>query len=654
MSSTHLSAGAESGSLAPGYILTPQGRVFGGAALIVLAVLVAYWPAHNGGFVFDDELLIQYNPMIKAADGLYRYWFTKEALDYWPVTNTTFWLEWRLWKMDTAGYHATNIVLHIVDVLLIWVVLKKLGVPWPWLAALLFAVHPINVESVAWISQRKNVLALLFFLLSILWWLCADAARTENTVIGHGDSARKKPLEECGRHWGLWYILSVLAFVLAMLSKGSVATLPFVLLLIVWWQKGIIRWRDWLWVAPFFVVAVVLTLVDLWFQTHGGGQVIREATPIQRLLGAGAVVWFYLGKALLPVHLAFIYPQWRIDAANPLWWLPLTAASALTGFLVWQRNSVQAGWVRPVLFAWLFFCIALFPVMGFTDVGYMMHSLVSDHYEHIALIAVVALLATACRALYEKLRATSFAQLVPVGAGGVALVFLVLSWQQSGLYASALILFGDAVQKNPDSWLAQCNYGLELSRSDKAEEAIPYFQKALELNPACAAAHFDWANALVDLNRRQEALNHYRQAIKMAPEYADAHYRLGTLLESLNQPDDAEQEYRRAIEAKLDHAQAQNSLGLILASRKQFSDAATHFQQAIDGDSDFVQAYINLASAYAALGRYADAIQVDRQAWQMANAMDAQMAEGVAARLRFYQYRLSGAGEKPTAGIEAQ
>ncbi len=359
------------------------------------------------------------------------------------------------------------------------------------------------------------------------------------------------------------------------------------------------------------------------------------------------MVWFYLGKGLLPVHLAFIYPQWKIDAANLLWWLPLLAAFALTVFLIWQRNSSRAIWVRPVLFAWLFFCIALFPVMGFTDVGYMLHSLVSDHYQHIAVIAVVAPLATAGSALYEKLKATSFAKLVPIVAGAVALLFLGLSWQQSRLYASALVLFEDSVKNNPDSWLAQCDYGLELSRQGRGEEAIPRFQKALELNSICAAAHYHWANTLVDLNRQQEALDHYRQAIKMFPEYADVHYRLGTLLESLNQPDHAEEEYRRAIEAKLDHAQAHNSLGLILASRKQFSDAATHFQQAIDADPEFVQAYINLASADAASGQYADAIRVGRQALAMASTIDPELARGVAARLKFYQDRLSGAAEKP-------
>ncbi len=221
--------------------------VFGGAALIAVVVVIAYWPAHHGGFVLDDELLLVHNPMIKAHDGLYRYWLTKEALDYWPITNTTFWLEWRLWGMNTTGYHATNLILHIIDSLLIWLILKRLAIPWPWLAAMLFAVHPINVESVAWISQRKNVLALLFFLLSILWWLNAEDERKAL------DESRKHKAKKTSRrsHFLLWYSVSLLAFVLAMLSKGSVAILPAVLLLIIWWQRGTVTWHDCLRYAHF-------------------------------------------------------------------------------------------------------------------------------------------------------------------------------------------------------------------------------------------------------------------------------------------------------------------------------------------------------------------------------------------------------------------
>jgi protein O-mannosyl-transferase len=654
MSSMDSSSSIRNSQMAPGRIFTPQALAFGGATLIAVAVLIAYWPAHNGGFIFDDELLLAYNPMIKASDGLYRYWFTKEALDYWPVTNSTFWLEWRLWEMNTSGYHATNIILHIFDAILIWLVLQRLAVPWPWLAAMLFAVHPVNVESVAWITQRKNLLALLFFLLSILWWLNADA-QAFSKVATSGRAEEKK--SSSWRHTipSFWYVLSLLAFILAMLSKGSVAVLPLVLLLIIWWRRGQITWGDVVRSAPFFVVAAALTAVDLWFQTHGTGNVIREVTPLQRLLGAGAVVWFYLDKAVAPFDLAFIYPQWDIQPRNLLWWLPTIAAMAVTACLVWNRNSPTAKWVRPILFAWLFFCLALLPVMGFTDVGYMLHSLVADHYQQIALIAVMGLAAAALGYSAKRLQGTLFPKAIATAAGVIVLLFIYLTWQQSRLYSNALVLFENTVKKNPYSWIVQSDYGLELSRHGKPEEAIPHFQAALELNPLCAAAQFHWGNALADLDRPQEALDHYRQAIKIVPSYAFAHYRLGVALQFLGRDEEAEQEYRRALEDKFDYGEAHNSLGTMLATRKQFADAVDQFQQAIQSDPDYLQAHINLASAYAALGRYTDAINIAQQALKMARAYDqAKIAEGIEARLKFYQDRLSGPANKPAAGGAAK
>jgi tetratricopeptide (TPR) repeat protein len=653
MSSIDLSTSAAAGEMEPIYLLTPQSRGFGGAVLIAVAVLWAYWPALNGGFVFDDELLLANNPMIRASDGLYRYWFTKEALDYWPITNSTFWLEWRLWGMNTTGYHATNIILHICDALMIWLVLRRLAVPWPWLAAMLFAVHPVNVESVAWITQRKNVLALLFSLLSILWWLNADGQPFINPATLRRGSP-KQSLRSNRTTFSIWYFLSLLVFVAAMLSKGSVAIVPLGMLLIVWWRHGRITWHDLIHCAPFFIVAGALTAVDLWFQTHGTGDVIREATPIQRLLGAGAVIWFYLGKALLPVNLAFIYPQWDIQTGNLFWWLPTFAALAVTAFLMGKRNSRQTFWIRPVLVAWLFFCIALMPVMGFADVGYMRHSLVADHYEHIALIGVVALAATAFCFGYKKFHAKLFSRAIAAVAGIIVLLFTVLTWQQSRLYANALALFGDTVKKNPDSWIVQSDYGLELSRRGKPEEAISHFQAALRLNPACAAAHFHWGNALADLNRPLEAIDHYRQAIKEVPNYAEAHYRLGMTLQFLDRPEEAEQEYHMTLESKPDHAEVHNSLGLMLAARKQFLDAVDHFQQAVEANPEYLPAYINLASACAALGRYSDAVNFAQQALKIARSNNQLTAgEGIEARLKFYQDRVSGGVEKEPADASA-
>ena len=373
--------------------LQPQSqRLALGAVLIVLLTTAVYWPALSGGFLIDDDKLISDNSLVRSSDGLLRIWATTQAMDYWPLTNTSFWLEWRLWGFNPTGYHVTNLLLHIAAAFLIWAILRKLAIPGEFLAALLFAVHPVNVESVAWISQRKNMLAMFFFLLSILWWLRATEAPTRR-----------------------WYWLSLLAFTLAMLSKGSVAVLPVVLLLIVWWQKRRVDKSDLLRTVPFFVVAIVLTLVNVWFQKHGLDVVVRDVNFGQRLAGAGAVVWFYLAKALAPIDLVFVYPQWQIDAAQLLWWMPLVAALLVTVMLLLGRNPA-----RPLLSAWLLFCVALLPVLGFTDVGFMQYSLVADHYQHIAIIAVVALVAAAWCAWQETDKQTAIVTAaVLVSAAGI-------------------------------------------------------------------------------------------------------------------------------------------------------------------------------------------------------------------------------------------
>ena len=236
-------------------------------------------------------------------------------------------------------------------------------------STLLFAVHPVNVESVAWIAQRKDLLAMLFGLLSIIWFLYADSLVTIRSA------ATRRPNRSM-----LWYGLSLIAFVLATLSKGSVAVLPLLLLVIVWWQRGRIGQHDLLRTAPFWVVAVVLAAVNVWFQTHGSGQAIRDVTLPQRFAGAGAAICFYLMKAVAPVQLAFIYPQWNIQTDNFIWWLPLLATIAVTACLWRQRKGI---WGCATLAAWACFVISLAPVLGFTDVGFMRFSLVADHYEHL-------------------------------------------------------------------------------------------------------------------------------------------------------------------------------------------------------------------------------------------------------------------------------
>ncbi len=448
----------------------------------MLVTGLAYLPAIGGSFIWDDDELVTDNSLVHAPDGLYRLWFTDQPIDYWPMTYTTFWFEWRLWGMNATGYHVTNLALHIAAALLICGILRQLSIPGAFLAALLFAVHPVNVESVAWIAQRKNTLAMVFFLLSILWYLRQEDGR------GRKEEEKRRRGEEeirCATGFGIWYWLSLLAFLLAMLSKGSVAILPVVLLGIVWWRRGRITSRDLLRTAPFFVVAAVLAAVNVWFQKHGADVAIREADFAQRLAGGGAVIWFYLSKALAPIELIFVYPQWRIDTHDLLWWLPLAAAASVTAIL-WRSRRNR--WGRAILFAWGYFCVALVPVMGLTDVYFMKYSLVADHYQYIALIGVAALAAAGWSVWHDQLNRSN--RWAPTAVAAIAVGTLgLLTHQQARMYLSSFTLFQTTIARNPECWMAHNELGSLLAGIGRSDAAIHEYREALRFKP-------DHANAL--------------------------------------------------------------------------------------------------------------------------------------------------------------
>jgi len=590
--------------------------VLAGVTLIALLAILAYLPSIRGGFVMDDDMFVKENNLIQAPDALRKLWCTAEYDEYYPVSYSTIWIERRLWEMTPTGYHVVNLILHIVEALLIWAILRKLSIPGAFLAAVVFIVHPVNVESVAWIAQRRNVVAMLFFLLSILWYLKADMPAA---IAGMAPPrSHAGPWKRVTSLWPLapspsplFYCLSLAAFMLAMLSKGSAAVLPVLLLGIIWWLRSLTR-RNLVRMAPFFLMAVVLTGVNIWFQTHGENIEIRNAGFAERLLGAGGVVWFYLYKALLPIDLAFIYPQWHIEAGNPMWWLPLLAALIVTAVL-WRYRK---GWSRPMLFAWGFFCVSLVPVLGFTDVGFMKHSLVADHYQHIAVIGVIALAAAGWSIWHQRTRNTAhwITTAVAVVAMG-ALAFL--TWRQSGIYHNAISLYQATLQKNPGCWAAYYNLGNEFGQTGRLQEAIEHYQQALRLRPDYAEAHNNLGNAFVQTGRLQEAIEHYRQALRLEHDYADAHLNLGVALTNAGRPQEAIEYFRQALRLSPDSIEAHNNLGATLAQTGRYKEAIEHFQQALRLNPVNAEVHNSLGRALANAGRLQEAFDHFQQALQL-------------------------------------
>lgn len=605
----------------------PSGRtgLWLGVLLFALTVLL-YLPSWQHGrlwgapseFIWDDDAMVWNNPLIKEPDGLWRFWATTEAPDYFPLVSSLLWVQWRLWGMNPAGYHFVQALLHAGAAVLLWRVLRRLSVPGAWWAGLVFAVHPVNVETVAWITETKNTLPMVLYLASLLAYARFD------------ESGRRRE-----------YALSFALFVLALLGKTSVVMLPFVLLGIAWWRRGRIARADLVRSVPFFAASLVLGLVTVWFQSHRAiiSTVIREDSFASRLAIAGRAVWFYLSKALVPLDLCFVYPRWSVDPASPLAWVPLAALLAVFGAAWWKR----AGWGRPVLAVLGYFTLSLLPVLGFVNIYFMRYSLVADHWQYVAIAGVIAGVAGAAAHATRRLPR----QAVMAGGGSIALVLAGLSWSHQSIFVNNERLFRDVLSRNPEAWIAHNNLGWILFEKGKPEEALGHYKAALALKPDLADAHRNLGILYMSQQRDAEAAAAFEEALRQGEDHR-AHDALGVIRLRQGRAEEALAEFEKAVRLKPDFAPAHVHRGEYYAERKDWARAASAFAEAVrlapsNPDSsnalaralasagrpdeaaaelrrilavrpDYVPGYLNLASLLAHQGRHAEAVSVLREA----------------------------------------
>jgi Flp pilus assembly protein TadD len=538
---------------------------------LVLLVLAAYAPVLRGGFVWDDTVLVDRNSLVTGDASLGTIWFTED----FPLSVVALWLQWLAWGKQATGYHVVNVLLHAAGVLLVWRVLARLQVRGAWLAAALFAVHPVCVASAGWISEIKNTLSLVFFLMSFLCYL----------KIEDGDAASKlrTPNSELRNRKSYW--LSLGAFLLALLSKTSTVMLPVVLLGGAWWSRGRLTRRDFFRIAPFFALALAFGLMTVWFQTRQviGGEAVQPENFWGRLAGAGWALWFYLGKILLPLNLSLIYPRWQIPATSPIAWLPLLLWCALLGVGWWFRR----GWGRHVLFALGAFTVTLFPALGFLDMYFLLISRVSDHFQYLSLIAVLAL---AAAALTTWLPGKVWK---PVAAA-LVLVLAVLTCDRARVFATDESLWRDTLAKNPAAWPAHNNLGCIFAEQQKLDDAIRQFTASLELRANNADAQRNLGRALVLQNRMAEAEAPLRTAVRLKPEDPEAHQALAGVLQSQGHVEAAIAQLRRATRGK-PNAEARLQWAALLRGNGDFRGAVEQCRQALAAKPDSVEALNNLA-----------------------------------------------------------
>ena len=502
------------------------------ALVIVAAGLWIYWPALHGGWLWDDDLLVTDNSNLRSLRGLWEIWLTTPSTDYWPLSWTLLWIEWHLWGNEPLGYHLSGLALHICSGLLIWRLFSRLGLRWGWLGGLLFVVHPLAVESVAWVSEIKNTLSLPFFLLSIDAWLDAEEKQSS----------------------GYWR--SIFYYLAAMLAKTSTVMLPLVLLLYCWWKRGHVTWQELKRMIPYAAIAVMLGLITVYFQNNGGqGDNPAELERfVARLIGTGTVIFFYLDKFFLPMNLLPIYPRWTLSPSSQLVALPALAALL---FGLWTHRG---GWGRHALFGFGFFLLNLLPVLGLVKMRYLNISWVADHLAYVPMIGLVGVTVVALEQLHERL--SSFPHVFGIGAMSIATVIWLLSWEShkhARLFNNSVTLWAYTVQYNPHA-LVHNNLGDALMHTGGVSEAIEQFKQALKIKPNYAKAHYNLGTALIQTGRVSEAIEQFEQALQIKPDYAHAHNNLGGALMLKGRVSEAIEQFNQALQIKADFAEAQINL----------------------------------------------------------------------------------------------
>jgi tetratricopeptide (TPR) repeat protein len=564
-----------------------RSRKYLGALAVVLAAGWIYWPALHGGWIWDDRTEISQVAALHGPDALSQIWIAPATLDYYPVKTTLQWLQWRAWGDDTFGYHLTNVLLHVCSALLLWRLLRKLGVREAAFGALLFVVHPIAVESVAWVDELKNALSLPFLLLAMLAYV---------EFSDRSDKAR--------RH----YLLALFFFLLAMLSKSSVVMFPVVLLLFAWWRRGTIRMADLRSAAPFFAISLALGLVAVWFQRHhgfGGSVPIPFGGMLTRTARAGLVAAFYFSKCLFPVGLMPVYPRWEVDTASLASYLPWLAIAVGFAWL-WTKRTT---WGRHALFGLGWFFLNLAPVLGFIPISHMRFAWTMDHLTYLPLVGLVGLAAAGLGALEGRLGGSNAAPgRVALGAAvAVCVLLAVVSRSYAAKFGSPESFWTYAVERNPTAWLAQSNLGdVFLDRGD-AQTAIGRFERALQLNPDYPEAEYNLGLACAKLGRLPEAIAHYAASLRLEPKNAGARNNLGNAYLRLGRFDEAAAQYEEALRLDPNVAGAHVGLGGLLAQAGRIGDAIEQFEAAARLAPDDADLHYNLGLALAQAGRLPEA-----------------------------------------------
>jgi len=563
---------------------------------VAMAAFWVYGPSLQGKWLWDDGLEISQNPVLRSPGGWWEPWVRPQGMDYFPLKSSLQWVEWHLWGADTSGYHLVNVGLHLVSALLIWRLLHLLGVRAAILGGLIFAVHPLAVESVAWISELKNTLSLPPLLFAAIAYVEYDRGGRRSTQV----SAL------------LWFLAS-------LLCKTSTAMLPFVLLLYAWWRRGRISRRDILGAAPFFGVALAMGVVTIWFQSTRsiGLAGVQEGLWV-RLAEAGWSIVAYARLSVWPAGLSPVYPFAAVSWTALLPWLGIAAVLGL----FWTR---RAGWGRHALLGSGWFLLNLVPVLGIIPMSYSRVSPRADHLAYVPLVGIAGLAAAAFGAAlgrWEKRKGGGRLVRLPFAIGAMAVVCALafVAHAHAGAFKGPKALWTLAVERDPGGWLPGSNLGKELLEEGHPDEAEVQVVEALKLQPDSFETRALLGNCLEAQGDPEGARREYAAALAINPRFAGAHYDLGVSLLKARQFGEAAPQFRAALAIDPAYASARNNLGVTLAATGDLAGARREYEGAIRIDPTLPEAHLNLGNALFMMRRTEDAVAEYREALRLSPA----------------------------------
>jgi tetratricopeptide (TPR) repeat protein len=569
-------------------------------------VIVAYLPVLHAQFIWDDDLNVTQNVPLRSLAGLGRIWFQLDASpQYYPLTYTSFWLDYHLWGWRPMFFHAENVLLHALSAVLVWRILRRLDVPGAWLGAALFALHPVCVETVAWVTERRNTLSAVFFLASILvaieFWL----PRTKE------DRGKEE-----GR-FGDWkfYWLALFLYLCGLLSKTAVVGLPAVILLLVWWKRRRLPWKVAMFTLPFFALGVGMSLITVALEHQlivsdlDVGAV--KFSAVEKIFLAGRVFWFYLEKIFWPCPLMSVYPRWTINVGS---WPAIGAVMVAVAawFVLWRQRR---DWARAVLVAVGYFAILIFPALGFIKVASFRYSFVADHFQYLATIGPLALAAAAITCALGYLSKNN-SLLKPAVDGILLLTMGWLTWQHAHVFHNSETLWRHTLAHNPNAWMAHDNLGIYLSETGHFDEADAHYNKALEIRPNDHIAYYNLGLEAAIQGELNEAAQYFTKTLELAPGFGMAYYQLGNVMARNGNANEAIDDYTKAIEATPNLALAHFNLACALARKGEVDNAIHEFTETEQLHPGLAAAPLNLGNLLVGQGKLPEAIE------QFHNALD--------------------------------